>query len=77
MKFAFKIFRTKNGRLELFLEPSPLDLRSIDTAHKLARHFAAHVPVNLITIEAEGGSISELWFNDGRGGDTLLAAAAD
>lgn len=75
MKFVFKIFRTENGRLELFLEPSPLDLRSTDTAHKLARHFAAHVPVSLITIEAEGGSISELWFSDGRAEDMLLAAA--
>lgn len=64
MKFAFKIFRSRNGCLELFLEPSPLDLRSIDTAHRIARHFAAHVPVNLITIEAEGGLISELWFGD-------------
>jgi hypothetical protein len=66
MKFAFKIFWTKNGRLELLLEPSPLDLRSIDTAHRLAKNFAAYAPVSLITIEAEDGSISELWFRDGR-----------
>jgi hypothetical protein len=74
MKFAFKIFWTKNGRLELLLEPSPLDLRSIDTARRLAKHFAAHAAVNLITIEAEGGSISELWFSDGRCEDIVLAA---
>lgn len=75
MKFAFKIFQTQNGRLELFLEPPSIDLRSIDTAHRIARYFAAHVPVNLITIEAEGGSISELWFSDGRGEDIPSAAA--
>jgi hypothetical protein len=74
MKFAFKIFWTKNGRLELLLEPSPLDLRSTDTAHKLAREFATHAPVDLITIDAEDGSISELWFSDGRCEEIVLAA---
>lgn len=72
MKYAFRIFRAENGRLELFLEPSPLNLRSIDTAHKLANHFATLVPVSLITIEAEDGSISELRFGDGE--DVRLAA---
>jgi hypothetical protein len=67
MKYGFKIFRTENGHLELFLEPPPLDLRSIYTAHRLAKHFAAHVPVSLISIEAEDGSTSELWFGDGDG----------
>jgi hypothetical protein len=66
MRFAFKIFWAKNGRLELLLEPSPLDLRSIDIAHKLAKHFSAYLPVNCITIEAEDGSVSELWFSDDR-----------
>jgi hypothetical protein len=75
MKFAFKIFWKKNGRLEPFLEPSPLDLGSIDTAHTLATHYAAFAPaVRLITIEAEGGAISELWFSDGQCEDIVLAA---
>lgn len=74
MKFVFRTFWAKNGRLELLLEPSPLDLRSIDTAHKLAKTFAAYAPVNLITIEAEDGSISELWFSDGRCEGIALAA---
>ena len=74
MKFAFKIFWMKNGRLELLLEPSPLDLRSIDTAHRLAKHFASHTPVSLVTIETEDGSISELWFGDGPY-EVALAAA--
>jgi hypothetical protein len=75
MKFVFKIFQTKNGRLELLLEPSPLDLPSIDAAHKLATHFASYVPVHLITlitIETEDGSISELWFGNSQ--DIALAA---
>jgi hypothetical protein len=72
--FTFKIFRTKNGHLELLLEPSPLDLRSIDTAHRLAKHFASYLPVSLITIETEDGSLSELWFTDGRCEGVLLAA---
>lgn len=58
------IFQTKNGHLELFLEPSPLDLPSIDVAHRLAKRFTSYVPVHLITIESEDGSISELWFGD-------------
>jgi hypothetical protein len=66
MKFAFKILWTENGRLELLLEPSPLNLQSIDIAHRLAKHFAAYLPVSLITIEAEDGSISELWFSEGQ-----------
>lgn len=74
MKFAFKIFWTKNGRLELALDPAPIDLRSIDAAHRLAKHFAAFAPVRLITIEAEGCSVSELWFSDGRCEDIVLAA---
>jgi hypothetical protein len=73
MSFTFKIFQTKNGRLELFLEPSPLDLPSIDAAHKLAKHLTSYVPVHLITIETEDGSISELWFGDLQ--DIALAAA--
>lgn len=67
MKFTFKIFQSKNGRPELFLEPPPLDLGSIDTAHRLAKHFAGYVPVNLITIEAEDGSVSELRFGTDMG----------
>jgi hypothetical protein len=75
MKFVFKIFWTQNGRLELFLEPSPLDLRSIESAHTLAKHFAAFAPaVRLITIEVEGGAISELRFGDGRCEGIMLAA---
>jgi len=74
MRFAFKIFWTKNGRLELALEPAPLDLRSIDAAHRLAKHFATFAPVNLITIEAEGVPISKLWFRNGRCEDTVSAA---
>jgi hypothetical protein len=74
MKFAFKIFWTKNGRLELLLEPLPIDLPSIEAAQKLAKNFAAFAPVSLITIEAEGGSVSELWFSDGRYEDIVLAA---
>jgi hypothetical protein len=74
MKFAFKVFWTKNGRLELLLEPSALDLRSMDTAHKLAKNFAAYAPADLITIAAEDGSISELWFSDGRCQDIAPAA---
>jgi hypothetical protein len=72
MKFVFKIFQTKNGRLELLLEPSPLDLPSIAAAHKQAKHFATYVPVHLISIETEDGSISELWFGDSQ--DIGLAA---
>jgi len=74
MTFAFKIFWTKNSRLELLLEPAPLDLRSIDAARRLAKHFAAFAPVRLITIKPEGGPISELWFSDGRCEDIVLAA---
>jgi hypothetical protein len=74
MKFAFKIFWTQSGRLELLLEPPPLDLQSIDSAHKLAKHFASYAPVSLIIIEAEDGSISELWFSGGRCQDIALAA---
>lgn len=72
MRFVFKIFQTKNGCLELFLEPSPLDLPSTNAACRLARHYASYVPVHLITIETEDGSISELWFGDSQ--DTALAA---
>ena len=74
MKFSFKIFWIKNGRVELLLEPLPIHLQSIDTAHKLAKHFATFAPVSLITIESEGGSSSELWFSDGRCEDIVLAA---
>jgi hypothetical protein len=72
MRFTFKIFQTKGGRLELFLEPSPLDLPSTDAARRLAKHFASYVPVHLITIEAEDSSICELWFGDSP--DIVLAA---
>jgi hypothetical protein len=72
MRFTFKIFQTKDGRLELFLEPSPLDLPSTDAARRLAKHFASCVPVHLVTIEAEDGSICELWFGDSQ--DIALAA---
>jgi hypothetical protein len=74
MKYVFRIFRRENGRLELLLEPSPLRLRSIDTAHRITNHFAKHVPVSLITIEAEDGSISELRFGDARRENTRVAA---
>jgi hypothetical protein len=72
MMFSFKVFQIKNGRLELFLEPSPLNLPSTDATRGLARHFASYVPVHLITIEAENGPISELWFGDSQ--DIALAA---
>lgn len=72
MKFTFKIFHTKNGRLALFLEPSPVDLPSTDAARRLAKHYASYVPTQLITIETEDGAISELWFGDSR--DIALAA---
>ena len=72
MKFTFKIFQTNGGRLELFLEPSSLDLPSTDAAHRLAKHYALYVPVRLITIETEDGSISELWSGDSQ--DIALAA---
>jgi hypothetical protein len=75
MRFVFKIFQTKNGRLELLLEPPALDLPSIVAARRLAQHFASYVPVHLITlvtIESEDGSISELWFGDSQ--DIALAA---
>jgi hypothetical protein len=74
MKFAFKIFWPKNGHLEPLLEPLPTDLPSIEVAQKLAKHFAAYAPVSWITIEAEDGSISELWSSDGRCEDIVLAA---
>ena len=51
MGFVFEILQPKNGRLELFLEPST------EAAHKLAKHFASYVPVHLITIETKDGSI--------------------
>ena len=31
----------------------------------IANNFAKYLPVRLITVEAEDGSISELWFGDG------------
>ena len=74
MKFTFKVFWTKNDCLELLFEPPPFNLRSIDTAHKLAKNFAAYAPVDLITIKAEDGSISELWFSEGRCEEIVLAA---
>ena len=70
MRFVFKIFQAKNGHLELFLEPSPVDLPSTDAARRLAKHYASYVPVHLITIETEDGSISEFWS----GQDIALAA---
>ena len=73
MTFVFKIFQAKNGRLELLLEPSPLNLPSIDATRRLAKHFAAYVPVHLITIETEDDSIFELWFGDNKG----IALGAD
>lgn len=51
MGFVFEILQPKNGRLELFLEPST------EAAHKLAKHFVSYVPVHLITIETKDGSI--------------------
>jgi len=71
MMFTFKVFQIKNGRLELLLEPSPLDLPSADAARRLARHFASYAPVHLITIESEDGSISGFWFGDSQ--DIALA----
>lgn len=73
MMFTFKIFQIKNGQLELFLEPSPLDLPSADAARRVAKHFASYVRVHLITIESEDGSISELWFGHSQG----IGLAAD
>jgi hypothetical protein len=75
MRFTFKIYQMKNGSLEPLLEPSPLDLPSMDAAYELAKHFASYVPAHLttlITIESEDGSISELWFGDSQ--DIALAA---
>jgi hypothetical protein len=48
MRFVFKTFQINNGRLELVLEPSPLDLPSTDAAQRLAKHFASYVPVHLL-----------------------------
>jgi hypothetical protein len=73
MKYVFTIFWTQNGRLEV-LELPALDLRSIDTAHKLAKNFAVYAPVSPIIIEGEDGSISELWFGNGRYQDIALTA---
>ena len=72
MRFTFKIFQIQNGRLEVLLEPPPLDLPSIDAAHRLAQQYASYVPVHLVTIEAEHGSIFELWFGDSQ--DLALAS---
>jgi len=72
MRFVFKIFQIRNGRLGLFLEPHPLDLASTSAARRLAKHYASYVPVHLMTIEAEDGSIAELWFGDAQ--DIALAA---
>ena len=74
MRVAFKIYQIKNGRLELLLEPSSVDLPSIDAARRLAKEFVSYVPVHLITIETEDGSISELWFG---GSQDIALVAAD
>ena len=72
MRFTFKIFQNNDGRLELLLEPSPIDLPSTDAARRVAKEFASYVPVHLITMEAQDGSMSQLWF-----ADQDIAVAAD